>query len=273
LIGMVAMVGNTKPAKPSSRSRRDSLGQAQDLIYQAWEVPSLIRRIALARNALAISPDCADAYALLAEATTSPAKTLELYRKGLQAGEPVLGKSAFEDNVGSFLGILETRPYMCARAGLAQSLWHCGQPDEALTHWHGMLRLNPNDNQGIRYVLAARLLELGRDRELAALLKEHADDGRAYMLWTKALFAFRTQGDNSKSRRALAEALASNSHVSPYLLSLKPLPCELPDYTGLGDESEAMALATEHIKAWQMTRGALPWLAARINAAKPATVH
>ena len=40
-------------------------------------------------------------------------------------------------------------------------------------HWRDLLRLNPNDNQGIRYVLAARLLELGRDRELAVLLKAH----------------------------------------------------------------------------------------------------
>ncbi|MBV8359218.1 MAG: hypothetical protein JO189_14985 [Deltaproteobacteria bacterium] len=117
------------------------------------------------------------------------------------------------------------------------------------------------------------MLELGCDRELAALLKEHQDDRRAYMLWTRALFAFRTQGDNSKSRRALAAALASNPHVPPYLLGQKPLPRELPDYIGLGDESEAMALATENIKAWQTTSGALAWLAERINAEKPAILH
>lgn len=148
------MAGRTKPSKPAPRSGRDSLGQAQDLIYQAWEIASLKRRIALARKAIAISPDCADAYVLLAEAATTPDKTLELYRKGLQAGERALGKNAFKDEVGSFWGILETRPYMRARAGVAQSLWECGQPDEALAHWRDMLRLNPNDNQGIRYVLS-----------------------------------------------------------------------------------------------------------------------
>jgi hypothetical protein len=31
------------------------------------------------------------------------------------------------------------------------------------------------------FVLAVRLLELGLDRELAALLKEHQDDGSAYI--------------------------------------------------------------------------------------------
>jgi tetratricopeptide (TPR) repeat protein len=136
--------------------------------------------------------------------------------------------------------------------------------DPALAHWRGLLRLNPNDNQGVRYILAARLLELGRDRELAALLKEHQDDGRAFMIWTRALFAFRTEGDNSKSRRALARALASNPHVPAYLLGAKPIPDELPDYTGLGDESEAMCWAAENIKAW---------LAARTGAAKPALLN
>jgi tetratricopeptide (TPR) repeat protein len=268
---VVAMAGRTRAEKPGSRGGGDLLGQAQDLVYQAWEIPNLKRRLALAQKALAISPDCADASVLLAEAATSPSDALELYRKGLEAGERAIGQRAFKDDVGSFWGILETRPYMRACAGLAQSLWQDGHYDEAFAHWRDMLRLNLNDDQGIRYVLAARLLEVGRDRELGALLKEYEGDERAYMLWTKALFAFRTQGDNSQSRRVLAEALKSNPHVLPYLLGLKPLPRELPDYTGLGDESEAMALAIEHIKAWQITDGALTRLAETVNPENPSS--
>ncbi len=93
------------------------------------------------------------------------------------------------------------------------------------------------------------------------------------MIWTRALFTFRTQGDNSKSRRALAEALESNPHVPPYLLGHKPLPRELQEYTGLGDESEAMSWAVANIKALEMTNGALAWLAERINTEKPTTLH
>jgi tetratricopeptide (TPR) repeat protein len=104
---------------------------------------------------------------------------------------------------------------MRARAGLALSLWADGQHDEAIAHWRAVLILNPNDNQGIRYVLAARLLEGGRDHELTVLLKEHRDDGRAYLIWTNALLLFRTQGDIAKSRRALAEALESNRMFLP----------------------------------------------------------
>src|SRR5690606_3453119 len=42
------------------------LQQAQELIYEAWNATGR-KRIALAKKALKISPDCADAYVLLAE--------------------------------------------------------------------------------------------------------------------------------------------------------------------------------------------------------------
>jgi tetratricopeptide (TPR) repeat protein len=267
------MAARTRRGKSRPRGGRDLLGQAQDLIYQACETPSLKRRAALAKKALAIFPDCADAYVLLAEAAASPAEALDLCRKGVEAGERAIGKQSFDEDVGHFWGILETRPYMRVRACLAQLLWDCHQPDEALAHWRDMLRLNPNDNQGIRYVLAAHLLELGHDHELGALLKQHEDDGRACMIWTRALFAFRSQGDDSNSRRLLAEALESNPHVPAYLLGHKPLPRELPEYTGLGEESEAMSWAVANIKAWQMTNGALAWLAERIGTEKPTILH
>lgn len=267
------MSANTKSPKPSPRRGRDLLGAAQDIIYDAWEYRDPMRRAALARKALKLCADCADAYVLLAEAAPTPAKALHLYRQGVNAGERALGKEDFESDAGHFWGILETRPYMRARAGLAQSLWDYGSHDEALAHWRDLLRLNPNDNQGIRYVLAARLLELGRDRELAVLLKEHQDDGRAFMIWTRALFAFRAEGDSPKSRRALARALHSNPHVPAYLLGDKPIPRELPDYTGLGDESEAMCWAAENFKAWHTTNGALAWLAQRTGAKKPSLLN
>ena len=100
--------------------------QAQQLMYDAWD-SSGKARVKLARRALAISKDCADAYVLLAEET---ARTLEeateFYRQGVQAGERALGPEIFEEEVEHFWGILETRPYMRAREGLAACLWQLG---------------------------------------------------------------------------------------------------------------------------------------------------
>ncbi len=252
---------------------RRPLDEAQQLMYEAWESPSRERRVGLATQALAISPDCADAYVILAqEGASSLAEATELYRKAVEAGERALGKRAFKDDVGHFWGLLETRPYMRARAGLAQCLWEAGQRDEAIAHHRDLLRLNPRDNQGIRYVLAACLLDTGRDAELASLLEQHADDAGAAWAFTRALLAFRIGGDSERSRTLLAEARAANPHVPAYLLGRKKMPKRLPDYIGFGDENEAIAYVGDNASGWQKTAGALDWLAAQERAgAKPRT--
>jgi hypothetical protein len=47
------------------------VAQAQQIMYDAWEAPTRQRAVALAKKALTISADCADAYNLLANATSS----------------------------------------------------------------------------------------------------------------------------------------------------------------------------------------------------------
>lgn len=256
----------TKSGTPGSRATRYLLGQAQELVYDAWETADRRRRVALAQKAISISPDCADAYVLLAEEAPALDEALEFYRKGVEVGERTLGRQAFESDAGHFWGILETRPYMRARAGLARCLWESGKRDEAVVHYRDMLRLNPNDNQGLRYVLISCLLDLGHDEQVAELLIAYPDDAGATWPWTDALLVFRKQGDSPESREKLAAALVSNSHVPAYLLGRKKLPRRLPDMIGFGDESEAICYAAENIDAWKATAGALAWLAQRLNA-------
>lgn len=129
-----------------------------------------------------------------------------------------------------------------------------------------MLRLNPHDNQGLRYVLASCLLDLGRDEQVADLLNAYPDDAAATWPWTGALLVFRKQGDGPESREKLAAALESNSHVPAYMLGDKKLPRRLPDLIGFGDESEAICYAAENINSWKATAGALAWLAERLDA-------
>src|SRR6516162_1169629 len=180
------------------------LGKAQALMYRAFEEPDDQRRVQLAKEALEICPDCADTYVLLAEHARRRKKALRLYEQGVAAGERALGTHVFQRDVGHFWGILETRPYMRARLGLAHSLWTAGRRDEAVRHLQDMLRLNPGDNQGVRYTLAGFLLFLGRDDELARLLDDYPDEDSAAWAYTRALLAFRRHGDTPEARRLLA---------------------------------------------------------------------
>ena len=209
------------------------LAKAQALMYQAFGTPDPDERARLAKQAIDLSPDCADAYVLLAEQTKSRKEALDLFEKGVAAGERALGATAFQEDVGHFWGLLETRPYMRAREGLASKLWTMGRRDEAIKHLQDMLRLNPGDNQGVRYTLSGWLLAEGRDEDLARLFKEY-DECSANWAYTKALVAFRRNGDTPETRRLLKAAKKANKHVPAYLLGRKPLPQEPPSYYSPG---------------------------------------
>ena len=147
----------------------------------------------------------------------------------MSTSAPYVGLDYFrEEDAGLFWGLLETRPYMRARAGLAQALWTSGDRDEAIAHYREMLRLNPGDNQGLRYVLAAALLEIGDDEALQELLKAYDQDGSPYWTYTKALLAFRAAGATKQAGTLLAEAVRSNAHVPAFLSGGK----ELLKFTG-----------------------------------------
>ena len=62
-----------------------------------------------------------------------------------------------------------------------------GRQQEAINHYSDMLRLNPNDNQGIRYVLAQYLLEAGADEALEKPTNQYPGDSAASWLYTRAL--------------------------------------------------------------------------------------
>jgi tetratricopeptide (TPR) repeat protein len=254
-------------ARNPTRKQLAALQDAQELVYDAWEFESPKAQLSLASRAIEISPLCADAWAI--RATNAPAGTderLELLQRALDAGKMALGTS-FDELTGSFWGHLETRPYMRAREGLAHELWSRGRRDEAIGHLQDMLRLNPDDNQGVRYALVAWLAETDRHAEIAALRNTY-EDGSAMFAWPLALAAFRQGGDCTESRRSLAAALRSNKHVAPLLLGRKKLPVRLPDYYGIGGTDEAVLYVAEMGSGWSETPGALEWLAAQLPPAR-----
>ncbi len=243
------------------------LAKAQAVLQRAYQTDNEKQRVKLAKQALDLCPDCADAYVLLAEHAARRKEALELYEQGVQAGERAIGPEAFQQAVGHFWGILETRPYMRARLGLAHSLWTAGRRDEAIQHLQEMLRLNPGDNQGIRYTLAGFLISEDRDEDLARLLEQYPDEASAAWAYTKALLAFRQHGDTAEGRKLLKEGLKTNKHIPAYLTGEKFPPQELPSYYSPGQESEALEYIGSFMAGWKATPGAIDWL--KQNVAKP----
>jgi len=247
-----------KTPDPEKCAGRTRLEKAQDLCYQAFEAIGR-RQIQLAHQALEICPDCADAYVILAENAGNPEKALDLHRKGVEAGRRVLGQEAFEEDAGHFWGLHETRPFMRALAGLAQMQKQLGQTEEAVTNYRQLLRLNPGDNQGVRYILLPLLIEQDADEAASELLEQYDEDGAAVWAYCRALLAFRKQGDSPEARRLLSEAMEANSYVPEYLLNERK-PLHWPDSYALGSEEEAVICVDECRGAWEATPGVLDWL-------------
>jgi tetratricopeptide (TPR) repeat protein len=236
----------------------DPLDQAQGVIYEAWESRDKRRRITLARKALSISPLCADAYNILAqEAAATQEEALAYYQQAVRAGEQALGREGFEQYAGHFWGFLETRPYMRARLGLGEALWVTGEKDAAIQNFKEMLELNPGDNQGIRYILAAKLLDIGRIGDLKSLLTTCADEFSTDIQYTRALIAYL---DGARDARKIAKlALETNEHVPGMLSGRLPM-VQLGDYITMGGLDEASSYVGAFGAGWRRISGSIAWL-------------
>ena len=153
------------------------LAVAQEIIYDAWEERDREKRLAMAHLAIKTSPLCADAYVILAEhGARSLRDMLAYYKKGVKAGKQALADVGFAENIGQFWGVVETRPYMRARAGMAQVLWDMGRKAEAIEHYQAMLVLDPMDHLGLRFRLADWLMESAKFQDFARLVSSYSND-------------------------------------------------------------------------------------------------
>jgi tetratricopeptide (TPR) repeat protein len=238
------------------------LERAQELAYEAMEAEGRLK-IKLARQALAVSPDCADAWVALGDAASTPEAARECYGHGVAAGERAIGADAFAEMTGQFWGHLETRPYMRARLGLADVLSDLGEMDEAIVHYREMLRLNPNDNLGVRYLLMTAVLNLGRNDEALALIEQYPEDIGAFWPYARLLVRYRLEGESAGARDALDAGIAANPHVVSYLLKPDSMPFGRPSHYTLGSREEAVIVAEDLGRAYADAPGLFEWLASR----------
>jgi tetratricopeptide (TPR) repeat protein len=143
---------------------------------------------------------------------------------------------------------------------LAQCLDALGATEEAVGHYQALLRLNPGDNQGARFILVPKLIELGHDAAALKVLDEYGDSPMAASLYSRALLTFRAEGDSPAARASLREARRANPHVAKYLRAESDLPDGLPSAYSIGSEEEAVIYVTELFKPWHATPGAVEWL-------------
>ena len=213
--------------------------------------------------AIKLDPNCVDALRVMSQlGSDNEEELIDNLQRTVERGERALGKKFFKENVGYFWGFLETRPYMRARAELASLLYQTGKVDEAVAHYEELLRLNPGDNQGLRYSLLGCYLERGDGAGAKRLFAEYPDEGSAMFAWAEVLAQI-LSGDEAAAAKSLVEARKANKHVEAYLTGRKKMPAEGPGYYSPGEPSEAFVCVSEIGGAWKRHPQAIAWLKGR----------
>ena len=243
-----------------SDAEADAKDEAQQIAFDAMEAESEAQARKLAKRALRLDPDCVDALLVMIDLDArTPRETIEGLQKAVAAGERSLGAKFIDENEGHFWLLLDTRPTMRALASLADAFRSQGISQDAIKIYEKMLKLNPNDNQGVRDPLLGLYLETGDLNGAALIFSKYKEDASANFVWARVLERF-LAGDRKGASAALTKARKANRHLELYLTAQKPLPKEPPEMYSPGSEEEAVLCLSYLSGAWAEHKEATFWL-------------
>lgn len=233
--------------------------EANDLYYEALESAAPRKRIKLLKQALQLNPRHIDARVALCEEVDDVEMARELLEQAISIGEEDLADELVDD-VGEFWGLLHTRPYMRAQQALAEIEFHHGQISKAIEIYQELIRLNPMDNQGVRWALMEAYCRTNRHEEALKLVEQFPDEGAPFLPMTAVLIQYANEGDSPELRKQLQEQVDRNPHIIPRLLDPSLLNKGNIPMFSLGSPEEADLYCQQFLSVWKSTPGAVTWL-------------
>lgn len=242
----------TEPAAtpvPKPKGDPENRRQAQELAAQARHAEDQKRAVHLAKQALAMDRNCADAWVVLAHLTaTAPDELAEGLERAVERGARGLG----EDFLTHFKGRLWSQPaarsYMQARRELADVLRDMGQSEKAIQHYEALMQLDAGDHLRVRDALVAAHLAAGYLDDAGRLLARFAADESTGLAWSRVLERYLTK-DLAGALAALGTARQANHWVEDYLAGRKPMPQYTVTETARGGDYEARRCAANLLPA------------------------
>ncbi len=233
--------------------------KAQDLVFSAHEENNPMKAVQLVMEALELDPDCIEAYEFLGGQSDFPPFATAFYEKGVSIGRVKFGGNFMKENKGRFWLMHETRPFMRCLFQYSECQYLMGKLNECIAIQEEMIKLNPNDNQGVRDFLMLRLIEANQREKFLKYDKKYNDTFLASPQYNRALFWFMTEGETDFANNLLKDALKANKFVPAKLLSKRRLSA-VPDTYSPGQKSEAEYYAFFARSVWEDIEGALDWL-------------
>ena len=202
----------SQPVTPETAETSDDY---MNLAYDADNEKDMLK---YAKMALKLDPHNYDAErAVLEMKAKDITKLVQDYARSVQKATAYMEEEGyFEEDMGHFWGVLETRPYMRLLAGYVSILIECGMIGKAKEQCKEMLRLCENDNLGMRFRLMALYAYFEDDEAALALHEQYGKHDETEMLLALS-FLFYKKGDFTKSKQYLRKLNRANKDLKRFL--------------------------------------------------------
>ena len=228
------------------------IDEANDLFHEGmehWWVGDVTLACRLYRKAVKLDPSHGDALTHLGIAAYERGRLKQaeaLYRAAIEAEEPKLERDGDEVH----WGFIENRPYLRALGNLALCHRRRRHWEDALEIHLRMLRLNPNDNQGVRALVGEELHRVGRLEEAIAAHERAQEFPACNFGLALALLA---AGRATDAALPLLRGMVANRYVAPMLLGEPWGRLECSHMTSLAEPEEANAYVEDVGDLWRNT--------------------
>ena len=183
--------------------------------------------------------------------------TIEDYQEYIDDFKKNVGDEFFKENEGNFWAIPETRTFMGCLFEQTLLFWQNNEKDKAINQLKYVLKLNPRDDQGVRYVLLAYLLELDMIEDAQSLMLSYGDDYSTYWSFCELLLDIKKQEDSAIIEMEFGMCVECNEYVVPYLIGDEKIPSDAVGSYDDGDRNEAIFYVQSAGDAWFNDKNAL----------------
>lgn len=222
--------------------------EAYEILEEAQYTKNEKEAIKLAKKAYKKSSDCFDAILFQCDLEENVIKRMKLLNDGLEFEKNRLTNEKYFDkeNIGHFYGIFETRPYIRGLSIKAEYLLEEGKLRQAANICKEVLRLNENDNLGIRYLLMAIYATLEEEKSMLDLYKKYPEEDLELLF---PLFAiYYKSGNDKKALEYLKRIDKCNSNFVKYFNgTIKQSKKVSSGYYSRGDSSEIFMYLDRYI--------------------------
>lgn len=188
-----------------------------DCLLDQFDSDGLSEKVVLAalERLASKAPDFIDAYAHIAtfnEWLGKPKKALEAALRGLGVGNALIPEGFAGRIEWSYL---DNRPYLRAMHVAVMAYIRLARHKDAAALIEVMLARNPDDNQGVRFLLGSELMRLGAYDRAQVVMEEWADEYPAY--YYELALCHVLQANWVAAATALRRGFVTNPYIGEFL--------------------------------------------------------